>query len=76
QLKAKEVLLTEETLFTQSIENMGLEILPKVRNDAVRKVEKVQESAKRRHDQDLQHIEEFKKGDLVLVYKASQQHSK
>ncbi|CAG8681793.1 18789_t:CDS:2, partial [Dentiscutata erythropus] len=55
---------------------LRVEILPKVRNDAVKRIKKAQESAKRRHDQDLQHIKEFKKGDLILVYKASQQHSK
>ncbi|CAG8785452.1 18378_t:CDS:1, partial [Dentiscutata erythropus] len=64
-----------EGTFLQRIFEL-VEILPKVRNNAVRRVEKAQESAKRRHDQDLQHIEKFKKGDLVLVYKASQQYLK
>ncbi|CAG8653910.1 26253_t:CDS:2, partial [Dentiscutata erythropus] len=42
-------------------QKLGVEILSKVRNDTIRRVKKAQESAKRRHDQDLQHIEEFKK---------------
>lgn len=53
-----------------------IEILPQVRSDVVKWVEKAQESAKRKHDHQLPHIEEIKKGELVLVYKASQQHSK
>ncbi|CAG8484275.1 9644_t:CDS:2, partial [Dentiscutata erythropus] len=68
QDKAKEFLLTEEKLFALSIEDMG--------NKAVKRVEKAQENAKRRYDQNLLPIEEFKKGDQVLVYKAFQQYSK
>ncbi|CAG8645805.1 26368_t:CDS:2 [Dentiscutata erythropus] len=37
---------------------------------------KTQENAKRRYDQELSPIEEIKKGELVLIYKASQQYSK
>ncbi|CAG8751823.1 27926_t:CDS:2, partial [Dentiscutata erythropus] len=69
QLKAKEILLTEETLFVQNIENMGRTnvtthsintVLPIVRNEAVKRVEKAQESAKRKYNQNLLPIEEFK----------------
>ncbi|CAG8733145.1 12000_t:CDS:2, partial [Dentiscutata erythropus] len=45
------------------LQGWPVEVLPQVRNDAVRRVEKVQESAKRKYDQDLQHIEEIKRGD-------------
>ncbi|CAG8502581.1 14067_t:CDS:2 [Dentiscutata erythropus] len=85
QIKGKEFLLTKATLFAQSIENLGRTntithsintVLPGIRNDAVKRVKKVQESTKIRHDQELPPIEEFKRGDQVLVYKASQQYSK
>ncbi|CAG8847442.1 20573_t:CDS:1, partial [Gigaspora margarita] len=46
------------------------------RNNAVKRVEKAQESAKIRHNNNLSLTEEIKRGELVLVYKASQQHSK
>ncbi|CAG8785644.1 23691_t:CDS:1, partial [Dentiscutata erythropus] len=50
--------------------------LPIEKNNAVRRIERAQESAKRRHDNDLPTIEELKRGDFVLVYKVSQQYSK
>ncbi|CAG8490560.1 12020_t:CDS:2 [Gigaspora margarita] len=48
----------------------------RIRKDAVRQVKKAQESAKIRYENNTLLIEEIKKEELVLVYKASQQHSK
>ncbi|CAG8586124.1 1638_t:CDS:2 [Ambispora leptoticha] len=53
-----------------------IEVLPYVRYNAVKRIEKVQERAKEKYDNQLSPIKEIKKGELVLVYKASQQHSK
>ncbi|CAG8845969.1 41227_t:CDS:1, partial [Gigaspora margarita] len=50
--------------------------LPVARKDGIRQVERAQESAKIKHNNNLPLIEEIKKGELVLIYKASQQHSK
>ncbi|CAG8733082.1 18318_t:CDS:2, partial [Dentiscutata erythropus] len=66
----------QEHILLRNLTPQKRRILPIKRNDTVKRIEKAQESAKRRHDNDLSTIEELKKGDFVLVYKASQQHSK
>ncbi|CAG8623869.1 9073_t:CDS:2 [Dentiscutata erythropus] len=69
KIRSENEKLLEETFIQRLFEL--IEVLPVVRNDAVRQIKKAQESAKRKHDQNLQHIEELKKGNLILVYKAS-----
>ncbi|CAG8799163.1 28995_t:CDS:2, partial [Gigaspora margarita] len=51
-------------------------ILPQSRAAAVERVKTAQKSAKVRYDQQLRSLDDLQKGNKVLVYKASQEHSK
>ncbi|CAG8850166.1 31259_t:CDS:1, partial [Gigaspora margarita] len=57
--KNKELL---EGAFLQKLFNL-IKVLPQVQNDAVKRVEKAQESTKRKHDLQLPYLEKLRRGD-------------